>query len=103
MTSAFEVVLQGDSMWPTFVHGDVLCFEPLKKNEPLLQGDVVLAAHPLKAEVLMVKRIRRVLEGGDLFLVGDQPDPTASEDSHNFGPVRNEAVLGKWNGEVKRA
>ncbi|DAC57729.1 MAG TPA: signal peptidase I, partial [Candidatus Poseidoniales archaeon] len=24
---------------------------------------------------------------GRLFLTGDNPDPTASEDSHNFGPV----------------
>jgi len=53
--------------------------------------------------VLIVKRVHRVLETGEVFLVGDQPDPTATEDSHNFGPVRQESVMGRWNGEVKRA
>ena len=45
----------------------------------------------------MVKRILRVEPDGRLFLVGDNPDPLASEDSHNFGPVSLEAVRGKWN------
>ena len=103
MTSPLEVVLQGDSMWPTFRNGDVLFFHPLDENDALVPGDVVLAHHPLKAKVLVVKRVHRILKSGDVFLVGDQPDPTATEDSHNFGPVRKRSVLGRWTGEVKRA
>ena len=103
MASPLEVVLQGDSMWPTFRTGDVLFFRRLADGDGLAAGDVVLAQHPLKGSVLIVKRVHRVLETGEVFLVGDQPDPTATEDSHNFGPVRQESVMGRWNGEVKRA
>ena len=29
-----------------------------------------------------------------VFLIGDNPDPTASEDSHNFGRIHLDAILG---------
>jgi nickel-type superoxide dismutase maturation protease len=103
MASPLEVVLQGDSMWPTFRNGDVLFFQPLGDDDILAAGDVVLAQHPLKGSVLIVKRVHRVLPTGEVFLVGDQTDPTATEDSHNFGPVGHASVMGRWNGEVKRA
>ena len=48
-----------------------------------------MAQHPLKPNVVVVKRVLRVESNGDLFLVGDNPDPLASEDSHNFGPSPN--------------
>jgi nickel-type superoxide dismutase maturation protease len=103
MSQPLEVVLQGESMWPTFRSGDVLFFDSIAPPEALSVGVVVLAQHPLKADVLMVKRVHQIQENGAVFLVGDQPDPTATEDSHNFGPVSREMVLAKWNGEVKRA
>jgi hypothetical protein len=40
----------------------------------------------------MIKRISTVEANGRLFLTGDHPDPLASEDSHNFGPVSTELV-----------
>jgi hypothetical protein len=54
---------------------------------------VVLAQHPLKPDVKVVKRVRHITDDGRLFLEGDQPDPLGSEDSHNFGPVKAEAIL----------
>jgi hypothetical protein len=51
----------------------------------------------------MVKRVQSVTDNGRLFLVGDQPDPTASEDSHNFGAVDAAHVVGHWNGVLRRA
>ena len=45
----------------------------------------------------MVKRVLRITNG-DLFLVGDNPDPLASEDSHNFGPVPCRLVEARWLG-----
>ncbi len=59
---------------------------------------MVVAEHPLKRGVLLVKRLARIEEGGRLWLEGDNPDPTASEDSHNFGSVPPDAVLG-WISE----
>ena len=101
MTNPIEVIVQGDSMWPTFRNGDRLEFTAFA--EPLTVGAVVLVHHPFKPDVLMVKRIQSVTDNGRLFVVGDQPDPTASEDSHNFGAVDPANVVGLWNGVMKRA
>ena len=101
MTAPVEVILQGDSMWPTFRNGDVLEFIPLGGTPSA--GSIVLAQHPFKSDVLMVKRVQSVTDNGRLFLVGDQPDPTASEDSHNFGAVNAAHVVGHWNGVLRRA
>ena len=103
MSEHMDVRIQGHSMWPTFCDGDVLRMRPILPDEPLVVGDVVLANHPLKPSVLVVKRILRIEEDGRLFLVGDQSDPTASEDSHNFGPVPQHTVQAKWSGVVERA
>ena len=98
MSNTVDVRIQGDSMWPTFSNDDLVVFTSVSKTE-LTIGDVVLAIHPFKPKVLLVKRIHRIEIDGRLFLVGDNPDPLASEDSHNFGPVSPDAVQGKWNGE----
>ena len=98
MTNAVDVRIQGDSMWPTFSNDDLLKFTPVNNTE-LIKGDVVLAIHPLKPKVLLVKRIHRIETDGRLFLTGDNPDPLASEDSHNFGPVSTDSVQGIWIGE----
>ena len=98
MTDTMDVRIQGDSMWPTFSNDDLLEFTPVNQAE-LTKGDVVLALHPLKPKVLLVKRIHRIETDGRLFLTGDNPDPLASEDSHNFGPVSPDSVQGKWIGE----
>jgi nickel-type superoxide dismutase maturation protease len=103
MKSLVEVCLEGDSMWPTFHHGDLLTFTTTFDRSTLSPGDVVLALHPFKPTVHIVKRIQSVTQDARVFLVGDQPDPIGSEDSHNFGRVHISGVLGRWTGEAKRA
>ena len=98
MTRHLDVRIQGDSMWPTFTDGQLLRFCEIDEGEDVLPGDVVLAYHPLKVDVLMVKRVHRIEPDGRLFLTGDQPDPTSSEDSHNFGPVALDKIKAKWMG-----
>ena len=102
MTEFVDVIIHGESMWPTFLHGDVAVFSETVLPDLLETGAVVLASHPFKSGVVMVKRIKH-RDGDLLFLEGDQPDPTASEDSHNFGLVPLSNVLGLWTGKVKRA
>ena len=102
MSHTLDVRIQGDSMWPTFRDGDVLTFTQQNLSS-LAVSDVVLVSHPLKPEVRMVKRVLRIEANGDLFLVGDNPDPLASEDSHNFGPVPCRLVQGRWLRESWRA
>ncbi|MEL0182696.1 MAG: S26 family signal peptidase [Candidatus Poseidoniales archaeon] len=102
MNHTLDVRIQGDSMWPSFRDGDTLAFTK-EGLASLAVKDVVLVSHPLKPEVRMVKRVLRIEENGDLFLVGDNPDPLASEDSHNFGPVPRRLVEARWLGESWRA
>ena len=90
-----QVEVIGDSMLPTFSSGQHLSFKPLDPSTIVSDGDVVVAKHPLKLGVMVIKRVKRV-ENGRLFLEGDHPDPLASEDSHNFGLVSRSSVLGLW-------
>ena len=91
--SEVRVNISGDSMWPTFPDGTQFLLNPCPFEE-LSVGDVVLAQHPFKSTVRIVKRIQNI-QAHTVFLVGDNPDPLASEDSHNFGSVRHEAILGR--------
>lgn len=94
--SDFHVIIRGDSMWPTFCDGDKLTASEVI-NKVLAVGDVIVSKHPLKSKVIIVKRIKQILEDGNLFVQGDNPDPLASEDSHNFGPVNVKLVIGIIN------
>ena len=97
MSDAFCVDIQGDSMWPTICDGERLEFLPHDTENVPAKGSVVLAEHPLKQGVLMVKRVKSV-SAGRVFLEGDNPDPLASEDSHNFGTVPFCNIVGVWVG-----
>ena len=86
--SRFEVRIHGDSMWPTFCDGQRI--EGRSDIIPMV-GDVVVAKHPWK-DLHIVKRVKRIMPDG-YFLEGDNPDPTGSEDSHNFGPVASSLII----------
>jgi nickel-type superoxide dismutase maturation protease len=89
------VIIIGDSMWPTLRAGDEVEFTELvaQDNAELRVGDLVVAIHPLKPGVQVVKRIAGFDADARLILVGDNPDPLASEDSHNFGPVSAKSII----------
>ena len=92
MDSRFiDVKVNGDSMWPTLRDGDIVRFEIVDSNliEPNL---IVLFKHPFKKDFNLIKRISTV-EDGEVFLVGDNPDPNASEDSHNFGRINVKDII----------
>lgn len=78
-------------MWPTFTDGDEVFFESF--NEQRLEvGDIVVAKHPLKNNLNVVKRIADIDHNERIYLEGDNPDPLSSEDGHNFGPVNKAAI-----------
>ncbi len=87
-----KVQVNGDSMWPTLVDGDIAKFESVEDTAFRI-GQIVLAKHPFKTDLILIKRISSINENG-VFLVGDNPDPTASEDSHNFGRISVEDIIG---------
>jgi nickel-type superoxide dismutase maturation protease len=83
-------------MWPTLSDGDEVTCNPLYYTHSAPEiGDVVLLRHPFHSNLLILKRISEVQNNGMFSIVGDNPDPTSSDDSHNFGPVQKSAILGK--------
>ncbi|MBT3653685.1 MAG: hypothetical protein HN534_01965 [Euryarchaeota archaeon] len=92
MDSRFlNVVVNGDSMWPNLPAGSTARFEKVEADA-LEVDQIVLLDHPFRPDLRIIKRIQSITEG-KAFLVGDNPDPTASEDSHNFGAVEIASIF----------
>lgn len=86
----FIAVVSGDSMWPTYRDGERLVCHA---DTPIDVGSVIVFTHPLKSKVNAIKRVSKI-EGDWIFVEGDHPDPTSSDDSHNFGRIVRSSVLG---------
>lgn len=71
----------GPSMEPALKNGD--CWV-VRLGGRVSVGDVVLAVHPLRTGLQIVKRVVRA-EGSGWWVEGDNPD--SSDDSRSFGPV----------------
>ena len=85
--------VSGDSMFPALRDGDEVDVDlaAFRSREPR-PGEIVLARHPFKRETVIVKRVARIESDGRVFLVGD--DPLGSSDSHGFGAVAPDAIVG---------
>jgi len=86
------VVVNGDSMWPTLKDGDTITVHVFD-NQHLESGDIIVFPDPHNTSRLCIKRLKRIEPNG-LFVEGDNPDPTASTDSHNYGLIPFESVIG---------
>lgn len=81
--------VDGPSMVPTLLHGDrLLCRYGARPRA----GAVVVARHPLRQELLLVKRAVERRDGG-WWLLSD--NTFAEGDSRDFGAVPDELVLGR--------
>jgi nickel-type superoxide dismutase maturation protease len=76
--------VSGPSMSPTVASGDRLLVRRVRDAGSVAEGDVVLARFPARPELLVVKRVRRAVEGGH-WVQGDNPFVT--DDSRAFGPA----------------
>ena len=84
----------GRSMWPTLSPGERVwvdcgvytCSRPQA-------GDIVLARHPYRTDVHIVKRVECVLSDGRCVLAGD--NAVDSTDSRIFGAVPASHILGR--------
>lgn len=76
-------------MWPTLNEGDVVL---VKRTLFAREGDIVLAKHPYRSSVKIVKRVAEVLPDGALILKGD--NPVESTDSRSFGSISQGDVVG---------
>ncbi len=62
-------------------------------------GDIVIAKHPFKKNVEMIKMIESIDKDGNYFLIGDNPNE--STDRRNFGFVKKSGILGKVKCRLK--
>ncbi|MEO6334080.1 MAG: nickel-type superoxide dismutase maturation protease [Pyrinomonadaceae bacterium] len=85
---AFRV--QGDSMLPALRDGEVVLISAKASVGP---GDIVLARHPYKQSVKILKRVAAIDESGRYSLVGDNAGE--STDSRTFGTLPREYIDGK--------
>ena len=76
--------ITGPSMSPTVRHGHRLLVRRLPAGARPAPGTVVLARFPARPDLLVVKRVRRVLPDG-VWVEGD--NPLVADDSRSFGPA----------------
>jgi nickel-type superoxide dismutase maturation protease len=89
-------LVEGDSMLPALKNGDAVLINPKAKAAT---GDIVLANHPYKESVKILKRVKRFNKKGDLYLVGD--NLKESTDSRTFGAVPLKYLIGKATCRLK--
>ena len=82
--------IEGDSMAPTLMPGDQVSVD---RKAEIAAGDIVVARHPFKKNVTMIKRVREVEENGLYFLISDNSE--GSTDSRSFGSVSKKLIMGK--------
>ncbi|MBN1093698.1 nickel-type superoxide dismutase maturation protease [Blastococcus sp. TML/M2B] len=79
-----RVRVSGPSMSPTLRDGDQVLARSVRDPSRVRPGDVVVARFPARPELLVVKRVRRAVEGGH-WVEGD--NAVRSDDSRAFGPA----------------
>lgn len=81
-------------MLPTLQPGDEVLVNPYAYQQQLPNpGELVIAQHPLKPELRLIKRLVTVRANGDCLLMGD--NPAESTDSRSFGAVPHQLILGQ--------
>jgi nickel-type superoxide dismutase maturation protease len=84
------IVIEGDSMTPTLKTGDRVL---VAKDSVINVGDIVVARHPFKSSVKILKRVSSIETDENISLIGDNPNE--SSDSRGFGSIKRTDVIGK--------
>ena len=86
--------VRGTSMEPALSDGSFVLVDPRafarRAPEP---GEVVVARHPFRTDVRLIKRVRERPSEGRVALAGDRAD--VSTDSRDFGAVPVADVVGR--------
>ena len=85
-----RIRVSGCSMQPLLEDGDVVLMAPRQR---VAEGDIVVARHPFKSGLLLVKYLSEFDASGRARLLGLNPDE--STDSRIWGAVAAELVVGK--------
>jgi nickel-type superoxide dismutase maturation protease len=86
----YGLTVDGDSMAPTLKSGDRVLVDP---RASVNAGDVVLADHPFKSSLRIIKRLLSIESDGRMFLTGD--NAAESSDSRVFGVISRKHLVGK--------
>src|SRR5215203_1430423 len=86
----------GDSMVPTLQEGDLVLVNPHAEYKI---GDLVVARHPFKQSVTIIKRVAEILPGERYILLSDNLEESA--DSRSFGAIPAKDMLGKAEAKIK--
>lgn len=84
-----RIRIAGDSMVPTLTEGQFVLLD--RQRVPAV-GELAVASHPEKPDLLIVKRVESITEDGLVVLASD--NPTAGTDSRTWGPVPPESIRG---------
>jgi nickel-type superoxide dismutase maturation protease len=87
----FAVAVEGSSMAPTLLEGDLL-IATIPTARAVAPGSLVVVEHPARPGYEMVKRVVRTEGPGGLWVEGD--NASSSSDSRGFGPVERHAIRG---------
>ncbi len=90
------ITVEGDSMTPSLKAGDRVLVD---KNSAIKVGDIVVANHPFKSSVKIVKRVSSIESDGRIFLTGD--NSKTSSDSRVLGAFSREDIIGKVISRLK--
>jgi len=96
-TPLLRVKVAERSMEPALRPGDWLV---ARRTRRVRAGQIVLARHPGRPDLLIVKRAARRVDGG-WWLESDNPDGGAV-DSRRFGAVPQELIVGRVLGRYWR-
>ena len=84
----------GFSMFPILKPGDEVLVDTKAYHHCAPEiGDMVVAEHPHRQELKIIKWVAFVDEKGDCFLVGENKEE--STDSRSFGLVNRKRIIGK--------
>lgn len=90
----FEVC--GDSMYPTYLDGEILFGTKLYRKSHLKKGDVILYKTPTNTKRVVIKRIdHTVIKEGVMYVycLGDNSE--VSHDSRSYGLVSSDRIVCK--------
>lgn len=90
--SLFRV--SGASMQPTLKPGSLVFIDEFAYIHSLpAPQDIAVARHPYQRHLRIIKRIQAVDMDGRCFLISENPQE--GTDSHTFGAIRIENIIGK--------
>jgi len=82
-------------MYPMLQAGELVLVNPYIYNRAApIPGDVVLAKHPYKPDLKIIKQVESV-KSERCFLVGANPNLLETTDSRSFGTIAFQDIIGQ--------